>query len=205
MTLFPMFVKLEGKLVVVVGGGEIAEGKIESLLSAGARIRLIAPQIRPQIAEWVRFGKIDWLPKEFAPADLEGASLVIAATSAAGVNKDVFDEAESRKILCNAVDDIANCHFYYGAIVQRGDLQIAVSTNGKSPALAQRVRMELEEAYPSEYGVWLEWLGAARELLRANSSNPEETKAILHQLATRENFERFLQQSRTSEARREVA
>ena len=205
MTLFPMFVKLEGKLVVVVGGGEIAEGKIESLLSAGARIRLIAPQIRPQIAEWVRFGKIDWLPKEFAPTDLEGASLVIAATSAAGINKDVFDEAESRKILCNAVDDIANCHFYYGAIVQRGDLQIAVSTNGKSPALAQRVRMELEEVYPSEYGVWLEWLGAARELLRANSSNPEETKAILHQLATRENFERFLQQSRTSEARREVA
>jgi len=205
MTLFPMFVKLEGKLVVVVGGGEIAEGKIESLLSAGARIRLIAPQIRPQIAEWVRFGKIDWLPKEFAPTDLEGASLVIAATSAAGVNKDVFDEAESRKILCNAVDDIANCHFYYGAIVQRGDLQIAVSTNGKSPALAQRVRMELEEVYPSEYGVWLEWLGAARELLRANSSNPEETKAILHQLATRENFERFLQQSRTSEPRREVA
>jgi len=205
MTLFPMFVKLEGKLVVVVGGGEIAEGKIESLLSAGARIRLIAPQIRPQIAEWVRFGKIDWLPKEFAPTDLEGASLVIAATSAAGINKDVFDEAESRKILCNAVDDIANCHFYYGAIVQRGDLQIAVSTNGKSPALAHRVRMELEEAYPSEYGVWLEWLGAARELLRANSSNPEETKAILHQLATRENFERFLQQSRTSEARREVA
>jgi len=205
MTLFPMFVKLEGKLVVVVGGGEIAEGKIESLLSAGARIRLIAPQIRPQIAEWVRFGKIDWLPKEFAPTDLEGASLVIAATSAAGINKDVFDEAESRKILCNAVDDIANCHFYYGAIVQRGDLQIAVSTNGKSPALAQRVRMELEEVYPSEYGVWLEWLGAARELLRANSSNPEETKAILHQLATRENFERFLQQSRTSEPRREVA
>jgi precorrin-2 dehydrogenase/sirohydrochlorin ferrochelatase len=205
MTLFPMFVKLEGKLVVVIGGGQIAEGKIESLLSSGARIRLIAPQIQPQIAEWVRFGKIDWLPKEFSAGDLEGATLVIAATSAPGVNEAVFEEAESRGILCNAVDDIANCHFYYGAIVQRGDLQIAISTNGKSPALAQRVRKELEEAYPAEYGVWLERLGAARELLRANNSVPEETKAILHQLATRETFERFLRQSRTGEQRREVA
>jgi precorrin-2 dehydrogenase/sirohydrochlorin ferrochelatase len=205
MTLFPMFVKLEGKLVVVIGGGQIAEGKIEGLLSAGARVRLIAPQIQPQIAEWVRFGKIDWLPKEFAAGDLEGATLAIAATSAPGVNKSVFDEAESRKILCNAVDDIENCHFYYCAIVQRGDLQVAISTNGKSPALAQRIRKELEEAYPPEYAVWLEWLGAARELLRANNSVPEETKAILHQLATRENFERFLRQSRTGEQRREVA
>src|ERR1700676_432748 len=205
MTLFPMFVKLDGKLVVVVGGGAIAEGKIESLLAAGARIRLIAPQIRPQIAEWVRFGKIEWLPKGFAAGDLEGASLVIAATSAPGVNKAVFDEAEAAKILCNAVDDIENCHFYYGAVVQRGDLQIAVSTNGKSPALAQRIRKELEETYASEYGVWLEWLGAARELLCANSSNVEETKAVLHQLATREIFERFLRESRTGERRREVA
>ena len=205
MTLFPMFVKLEGKLVVVIGGGQIAEGKIEGLLSSGARIRLIAPQIQPQIAEWVRFGKIDWLPKEFAAGDLEGATLVIAATSAPGVNKAVFEEAESRGILCNAVDDIANCHFYYGAMVQRGDLQIAISTNGKSPALAQRVRKELEEVYPPEYAVWLEWLGAARELLRANNSVPEETKAILHQLATRENFERFLRQSHAGEQRREVA
>jgi precorrin-2 dehydrogenase/sirohydrochlorin ferrochelatase len=205
MTLFPMFVKLEGKLVVVVGGGAVAEGKIESLLAAGARIRLIAPQIRPQIAAWVRFGKIEWLPKEFATGDLEGASLVIAATSAPGVNGAVFAEAEAAKILCNAVDDIAHCHFYYGAVAQRGDLQIAVSTNGKSPALAQRIRTELEETYSSEYGVWLEWLGAARELLRANSSNPEETKAVLHQLASRENFERFLRQSRSGERRREVA
>lgn len=205
MTLFPMFVKLAGKLVVVIGGGAIAEGKIESLLAAGARIRLIAPQIRPQIAAWVRFGKIEWLPKEFAKGDLEDAALVIAATSAPGVNRAVFNEAEALKILCNAVDDIENCHFYYGAVVQRGDLQIAISTNGKSPALAQRVRKELEQIYGSEYGVWLEWLGAARELLRANSCNAEETKAVLHQLATRESLERFLRQSRSGERKREVA
>ena len=205
MNLFPMFVKLAGKLVVVVGGGAVAAGKIEGLLSAGARVRVIAPQIRPHIAAWVRFGKIEWLPKEFAAGDLAGASLVVAATSAAGVNKAVFTEAEARNILCNAVDDIENCHFYYGAIVQRGDLQIAISTNGKSPALAQRIRKEQEAAYPADYGVWLDWLGAAREILRADSSDPEQTKALLHQLATRECFDRFVQQGRSAGLRKEVA
>jgi precorrin-2 dehydrogenase/sirohydrochlorin ferrochelatase len=205
MSLFPMFVKLKGRLVVVVGGGAIAEGKIEALLAAGAHVRLIAPQILPRIAEWVRFGKIDWLPKAFAAGDLEGADLVIAATSAPGVNKAVFEEAEVRKIFCNAVDDIENCHFYYGAVVQRGDLQIAISTNGKSPALAQRIRKELEQAYPAEYSVWLDWLGGARELLRANASDPEETKAILHQLSTRESFDRFLREAQDVARQKEVA
>jgi precorrin-2 dehydrogenase/sirohydrochlorin ferrochelatase len=205
MNLFPMFVKLEGKLVVVVGGGAVAEGKIEALLSTGARVRVIAPQIRPQIAEWVRFSKVEWLPKEFAPGDLAGASLVVAATSATGVNNAVFAEAEARNILCNAVDDIESCHFYYGAIVHRGDLQIAISTNGKSPALAQRIRKELEEEYPPEYGAWLEWLGAAREILRADSSDPEQTKGLLHQLATRECYDRFVEQTRNAGPRKEVA
>src|SRR5262249_5068245 len=87
MNLFSLFLKLEGKLVIVVGGGPIAEGKIEGLLSAGARVRIIAPQITQQIAEWTRFRKVEWLPKKFAAGDLEGATIVVAATSAAGVNK----------------------------------------------------------------------------------------------------------------------
>ena len=155
MSLFPIFVKLEGRLLVVIGGGQVAEAKIPGLLSTGARIRLAAPSITPQIAEWVRFGKIDWLPKEFEAADLDGAFLVIAATSAPGVNEAVFREAEARGLLCNAVDDIGHCHFYYGAVVQRGDLQIAISTNGKSPSLAQRLRKEFEAQFGPEYEQWL--------------------------------------------------
>jgi len=195
MSLFPIFVKLEGRLIVVVGGGNIAEGKIPGVLAAGARIRLIAPSVTPQIAEWVRFGKIDWLPKEFDPQDLHGAFLVIAATSAPGVNEAVFREAEARGILCNAVDDIDHCHFYYGAVVQRGDLQIAVSTNGKSPALAQRLRQELETEFGPEYEVWLQWLGAAREILRESDPRSETTKKLLHELASRPMFEEFLRQA----------
>jgi siroheme synthase-like protein len=196
MSLFPIFVKLEERLVVVIGGGHIAEAKIPGLLSAGARIRLAAPSITPQIAEWVRFGKIDWLPKEFEPADLDDAFLVIAATSASGVNEAVFREAETRGILCNAVDDIEHCHFYYGAVVQRGDLQIAISTNGKSPSLAQRLRKEFEAQFGPEYEVWLEWLGAAREALRASSPSSDTAKKLLHELATRPMFEQFVREAK---------
>jgi len=195
MSLFPMFVKLADRLVVVIGGGSVAEGKIPGVLSAGARVRLIAPSITPQIAEWVRFGKIDWLPKEFGAADLNGAFLVIAATSAPGVNETVFREAEARGLLCNAVDDIEHCHFYYGAVVQRGDLQIAISTNGKSPALAQRLRKELEREVGPEYEAWVQWLGAAREALRASGPNSESTKKLLHVLASRPMFQEFLRQA----------
>jgi len=196
MSLFPIFVKLEGRLVVVIGGGHVAEGKIPGLLSAGARIRLVAPSITPQIAEWVRFGKIDWLPKEFEPADLDGAFLVIAATSAPGVNEAVFREAETRGLLCNAVDDIGHCHFYYGGVVQRGDLQIAISTNGKSPSLAQRLRKEFEAQFGPEYEVWLEWLGAAREALRASSPSSDTARKLLHELATRPMFEQFVREAK---------
>ena len=200
-----MFVKLKSRLVVVIGGGNIAEEKIPGLLSARARIRLVAPAITPQIAEWVRFGKIQWLPKEFENADLHGAFLVIAATSAPGVNASAFREAEARGILCNAVDDIKNCHFYYGSVVQRGDLQIAISTNGKSPALAHRLRKELEADFVPEYEAWVQWLGAARDALRASGTNAEATKKLLHELAGKHMFEEFLRQYKQHARRRGAA
>jgi len=205
MSLFPIFVKLEGRLVVVVGGGAVAEGKIPGLLSGEARVRVIAPAVTPKIAEWVRFAKIDWLPKSFDPADLQNAFLVISATSAPGVNEAVFLEAESRGILCNAVDDIEHCHFYYGAVVQRGDLQIAISTNGKSPALAQRLRQELEAQFGPEYETWLQWLWAARETLRSADPNPESAKTLLHQLASKPMFDLFVRQATRQPSDRGVA
>jgi siroheme synthase-like protein len=196
MSLLPIFVKLRDRLVVVVGGGAIAEGKMEGLLAGEARVRVIAPQVTAAIAQWVADGKMEWKAKTFAPADLDGAYLVVAATSAAGVNEAVFSEADARGILCNAVDDIEHCHFYYGSVVQRGDLQIAISTNGKSPALAQRLRLKLEKQFGPEYELWLEWLGAAREVLRAGDSSAESKKALLHNLASEPMFARFVQEAR---------
>jgi len=205
MSLFPMFVKLHGKLVVIVGAGSVAEGKIPGLLQAGARVRVIAPQVSEKLSSWIRADQVQWLPKVFEPGDLRGARLVIAATSAPGVNRAVFREAEAQGIWCNAVDDIENCHFYYGSIVQRGDLQIAISTNGKSPALAQRLRKELEAQYGPEYEVWLEWLGAAREVLRATNEEGESSKELLHHLASRPMYEKFLRESKGKRAGKGVA
>jgi len=205
MSLFPIFVKLEGRLVVVVGGGEIAAGKIEGLLRAGARVRVIAPEVHVAFAEPIRNRKIEWVPRKFQTGDISDATLVIAATSAAGVNASVFREAQARGILCNAVDDIENCHFYYGSIVQRGDLQIAISTNGKSPALAQRLRQELEQQFGPEYEVWLEWLGAARELLRAADGGTDSNKQMLHQLASKPMYERFVEEANKEPSRQGVA
>jgi len=196
MSLLPIFVRLRDRLVVIVGGGAVAEGKIEGLLAAEARVRVVAPQVTPAVSQWIEHGKVEWRAKMFAPSDLEAAYLVIAATSAPGVNEAVFSEADARGILCNAVDDIEHCHFYYGSVVQRGDLQIAVSTNGKSPALAQRLRLQLEKQFGPEYGLWLEWLGAARELLRAGDGSTDSKKVLLHHLASQPMFERFLQERR---------
>src|SRR5258708_3686001 len=191
MSLFPIFVKLQGRLVVLVGAGEIAAQKMEGLLAAGARLRVIAPEVNAVFAGPIRSEKIQWIPRKFASGDLAGATLAIAATSAAGVNAAVYREAEALGILCNAVDDIENCHFYYGSIVQRGDLQIAISTNGKSPSLAQRLRQELEQQFGPEYGPWLENLGEARDALRAAGGTVESTKEKLHDLASKERYEEF--------------
>lgn len=205
MSLFPAFLKLDARQILIVGGGTLASSKIPGLLQAGARVRIVSPQINADLAEKVRNREIEWLPKLFSPNDLDGAFLVIAATALRDVNAAVYREADRRGILCNAVDDLENCHFYYGSIVQRGDLQIAVSTNGKSPALAQRLRKEFEQQFGPEYSAWLEWLGAAREALRSQFNDPASTKHCLHLLASRPMFEKFMQQSTASNSKEGVA
>lgn len=195
MSLFPMFVKLRDRLCVVVGGGQIAEAKIPGLVAAEAKIRIVAPEVTDSIAAHVREGNIEWLRKRFEPADLAGAYLVVAATSAVEVNHEVFREAEARGILCNAVDDPDYCHFYYPSVVRRGALQIAISTEGLSPALAQRLRRELEAQFGPEYEPWVNWLGAARKFLRGKKDDPEETRQLLHQLASAEMFNKFLRET----------
>jgi len=192
MSLFPAFLKLTNRRVLVVGGGSIAAQKVPGLLEAGAQVHVVSPKLSKQLTEWLRNQKITWSPKSFEPQDLDNVFLVIAATSLRDLNAHVYREANQRNILCNAVDDIDHCHFYYGSIVQRGDLQIAISTNGKSPALAQRLRKELEQQFGPEYESWLAHLGAARETLRAQSTDPEITKHTLHALASKPMFNHFL-------------
>ncbi|MFI5109199.1 MAG: bifunctional precorrin-2 dehydrogenase/sirohydrochlorin ferrochelatase [Terriglobales bacterium] len=194
--LFPMFVKLAGRKCLVVGGGLIAEGKVEGLLASGATVVVVAPEVTEKIARWNDQGRLTWHARRFQPADLEGAFLVVAATGVAAVSEFVFREAEARGILCNAVDEPERCHFYYPAIVRRGLLQIAISTGGLSPALAGRLRQELEAQFGPEYERWIEELGALRQKAFARRADPQRRTRLLHRLASRRGYERFLRAER---------
>lgn len=190
--LFPMFVKLRGRRCLVVGGGAIAEGKIESLLACGANVVVVAPEVTEKLADWSREECLVWYARRFQPADLENAFLVVAATGVDAVNESVFREAEARGIMCNAVDEPERCHFYYPAVVRRGPLQIAISTSGLSPALAHRLRIELEQQFGPEYEAWLQELGALRRLVFAERDDPRRRARILQRLASGRSFARFL-------------
>jgi precorrin-2 dehydrogenase / sirohydrochlorin ferrochelatase len=202
-SLFPMFLKLEGRNCLVLGAGSVGEQKIRSLLDCGARIRVVAPFASAAVIEWANRGVLTWLQREFESADLDGIFLVIAATSSVDVNHEIYREAQARGILCNVVDDPPHCDFYYPAVVRRGQLQIAISTAGLSPALAQRIRKQLEGEFPPAYANWLEELGSRRESLFRAGGDAEVRRKLLHHLATREAFMEFVR-SPQSESGKEV-
>jgi precorrin-2 dehydrogenase / sirohydrochlorin ferrochelatase len=194
--LFPVFLKLQGRSCLVVGAGNVALSKIEGLLASGAEVRVVAPQAVDPVITLAQAGEISWWQRSFEPADLDGVFLAIVATSNSELNGRVFREAQRRNILCNVVDDPPHCDFYYPSVVRRGDLQIAISTNGRSPALAQRLRRELEEQFGPEYEVWLNRLGIEREKLFRQPMDPELRRKLLHKVADRKAFEEFMQYHR---------
>jgi precorrin-2 dehydrogenase/sirohydrochlorin ferrochelatase len=198
MPLFPAFLKLTGRRCLVVGAGPIAQDKIESLLRAGAKVRVVAPDATDRVRAWAGAKKIRWEPRKFRAADFAGVFLVVAATSSPALHAKIYRLARRRGVLCNVVDDPAHCDFYYGAVVRRGELQIAISTGGHSPALAQRLRRRLERDIGAEYEQWLEKLGAARKRLFAKTISPVRRKALLHRLASEISFEKFLRRRNAS-------
>ena len=191
MKLFPLFVKLEGRRCLVVGAGAIAESKISGLVDTGAQVRVVAPKATTKVWSWARAGKIEWQRRGFESADLDGAFLVVAATSSTQVQEQIFVEAQRRGVLCNIVDVPHLCDFYYPAVMRRGALQIAISTTGQSPALAQRLRKELERQFGPEYEEWLKAIGEARGRIRGKSLNAEKRKRLLHEMASEKAFESF--------------
>jgi precorrin-2 dehydrogenase / sirohydrochlorin ferrochelatase len=185
MNLFPMFLKLAGRRCLVVGAGPVGESKIERLLLAGADVRVVAPRATRAVRAWACAGKVCWEARGFKPADLDSVFLVVAATSSAELHEQIFQEARRRRVLCNVVDDPARCDFYYPAVVRRGPLQIAISTSGRSPALAQHLKRELDQQFGPEYETWVEQLGKARQKLFARAISPARRRRLLHRLASR--------------------
>lgn len=201
--LFPMFLKLEGRSCLVLGAGSVGEQKIRGLIECGGTILVVAPSASAAVKEWAEGGELTWVARTFEVSDLDGVFLVVAATSSAEVNHLIYREAQAREILCNVVDDPPYCDFYYPAVVRRGQLQIAISTAGLSPALAQRIRKQLEEEFPPVYANWLEELGRKRESLFRAGDDPELRRRQLHQLVTPEALVEF-ERSNQSESGKEV-
>ena len=191
-SLFPMFMKLEGRQCLVVGAGKVGEPKIAGMLETGARIRVVALDVSPAVREWARSGKIELELRAFTNDDLHGAFLVVVATGSRTLNERIYHEAQRLGILCNVVDVPDLCDFFYPSIVRRGDLQIAVSTSGKSPSLAQKIRQQLEKQFGPGYAAWVAELGETRNLILASDLDKERKLDLLHSLASREAFEAAL-------------
>ena len=185
MSLQPIFLKLEERNGLVVGAGTVALDKITALLKTGVRLRVVAPWARDEVRALAAEGQLEWVARQFEAADLDGNFIVIAATDVPEVNSAVYREARIRGILCNSVDDIPNCDFFFGSVVTRGELQVAISTAGESPALAQRLRKEIDEQLPQDLGSWLETIGGLRREVLATHPRGEERRLLLHELAQR--------------------
>jgi precorrin-2 dehydrogenase/sirohydrochlorin ferrochelatase len=183
MSLLPVFLKLESRPCLVVGAGEVASSKIESLVNALARVTVVAPWARPEIVRLSEQKAITWRRREFVDSDIEGAFVIVAGTNYAAVNQHVYRLAVAHGILCNAVDDPPHCDFYYGSVVSRGKLQIAISTAGESPSVAQRLRAEIDAILPHELGPWLCKLGSLRREILEVYPSGNERKELLYQLS----------------------
>jgi siroheme synthase-like protein len=198
--LFPMFIKLEGRHVLVVGAGKVGEPKIAGLLDTGARIRVVAREASAQVREWARDGKIELAVRAFQASDLDHVFLAVVATSSRTLNERIYQEAQKRAVLANVVDVPDLCDFYYPSTVRRGDLQIAVSTGGQSPSLAQRIRQQLEKQFGPGYARWVAELGQTRKQILASDLDKERKLDLLHSLASREAFEAAVAERRAPAA-----
>jgi precorrin-2 dehydrogenase/sirohydrochlorin ferrochelatase len=181
-----MFVKLEGKRCLVVGAGRVGEPKIVGLIDTGACVHVIALEASDAVKAWAQAGKIRLELRAFSVGDLDGTLLAVVATASRALNGSIYREAQRRGVLCNVVDDPEYCDFYYPAVVRRGDLQIAISTSGQSPSLAQKLRQQLERQFGPGYARWIAELGETRKLVLASDLDPERKSALLHSLASRE-------------------
>lgn len=162
MRYYPVYLNLEDRPCVVVGGGPVAEGKVEGLLEAGARVTVVSPTVTPRLAELAGSGRVVHRSRPYRRGDLAGAFLAIGGTDDRSVNGEIWEEAADAGVLLNLVDDPPRCGYIAPSIVRRGDLAIAVSTGGKAPALAVRLRERLERMVGDEHARFLELAGGFR-------------------------------------------
>ncbi|MCL2154817.1 MAG: bifunctional precorrin-2 dehydrogenase/sirohydrochlorin ferrochelatase [Leptospirales bacterium] len=172
MTLYPIMLNMSGQQAVIIGGGDVALRKLSDLTLAGANIKIISPEFNDEIIKVSELFKdrITLIKRKYKKNDLDSALLVFSATNDSDVNREIFNEAKEKNILINAVDDPPNCSFYIPSFIRRGDLILSVSTSGASPAMAARLRREMEEHIPENIEIILERLNKARILLKEDKA-----------------------------------
>jgi len=182
MSYYPIFLAIEGKTALVVGGGVVGERKVEILLNHGASIRLVSRDLSDKLKALVEDGKVLHLGEDFSEKHLDGVFLVFAATDDKQLNRKISKSARKRGLLINAVDQPEDCDFIVPSLIKRGDLSIAVSTGGKSPALAKSIRKHLEPQFGKEYEVFLNLLGCLRDEIISWGLPQQENSRIFHEI-----------------------
>jgi len=178
-----MFVALDGRVCLVVGGGTVAERKIRGLLPSGAAIRIVARTLTSRLWEWVREGRVQYLGETYREDLLEEADLVFAATNDAGLNELVARQAGKRRLWCNTASSPELGSFIVPSVIDRGPLAIAVSTAGLSPAVARQIREKLEGEFGPEWVSFLEWMGRLRKLIRSKSLGSDQNQRLFREVS----------------------
>ncbi len=182
MDYLPIFCRLDNKPVLLVGGGEVAERKARLLLDAGAQLTVVAPDLDPELAELAANGSIEWLAGEFAPAQLTGKWLVVAATDRREVNALVYQSANQARIFANVVDDPKRSSFIMPSIIDRSPLMVAISSGGKAPVLARLLREKLEALLPQHLGAVAAFAGSLRDRVKARFASMGERRRFWERL-----------------------
>lgn len=184
MRYYPVFIDMEGERSVVVGGGAVAERKVESLLKAGASVTVISPRATKKLRELAANGAIRLIKRNFRRTDLadENPFVVVGASGSQRVNSEVFEEAKLLKTLVNVVDNPALCNFIVPSVIERGPLIVAVSTSGKAPGLAKKLRVDLERHIGEEYATFTSIVGAVRKKLLKNGANHDKKERVIKAL-----------------------
>lgn len=182
MSYYPIFLELEGKTVLVVGGGNVAQRKVETLIEYGAAVNIVSKQLTTGLRELVDAGGIRQIGEAFLEQHLDGAFMVYAATDDNQLNREISQSARKRGVIINAVDQPGDCDFIVPSIVRKGDLSIAVSTSGKSPALARHIRKQLDLQFGNEYQKFLTLMGCLREEIFSLNFSQKENSRIFHKV-----------------------
>ncbi len=182
MRYYPVHLDIQNRKVLVVGGGSVGTRKVKTLLDCGARVTVVSPEVSRQLRELAASGDIILAERSYQSEDLTGVFVVIGATDDEKLNQQISSDADRLNTLCNIADRPEVCNFILPSIVQRDDLVITISTSGKSPALAKKLRKTLENQFGEEYGTLLQLMGAIRKKLLQQAHEPEAHKPLFEQL-----------------------